>query len=134
MRWLVKEEPENYDFDRFVQDGSTVWSGVRNPVAQRNLREMKVGDQVFFYHTGKQKAVVGIAKVTKAAYPDPADTSGALVAVELAPVKKLARPVTLAEIKSSGRFADWALVRVPRLSVMPVTADQWTAVEAMARG
>ena len=75
MRWLVKEEPENYNFDQFVADGHTVWSGVKNPVAQRNLRAMKKGDRVFFYHTGKQKAVVGTAKVTVEAYPDPKDKS-----------------------------------------------------------
>ena len=133
MPWLVKEEPENYNFDQFMADGHTVWSGVKNPVAQRNLRAMKKGDRVFFYHTGKQKAVVGTATVTVEAYPDPKDKRGSLVVVELAPDKKLKRPVTLAEIKSSGSFADWALVRVPRLSVMPVTEDQWAAVEAMAR-
>jgi predicted RNA-binding protein with PUA-like domain len=133
MRWLVKEEPDNYNFDQFVKDGHTVWSGVKNPVAQRNLRAMKKGDRVFFYHTGKEKAVIGIAKVTTEAYPDPKDKTGTLVVVELAPDKKLKRPVTLAEIKASGRFADWALVRIPRLSVMPVSEDQWAAVEAMAR-
>ena len=133
MRWLVKEEPENYHFDQFVRDGHTVWSGVKNPVAQRNLRAMKKGDRVFFYHTGKEKAIIGTATVTVEAYPDPKDKAGSLVVVELAPDKKLKRPVTLAEIKASGRFADWALVRVPRLSVMPVTEDQWAAVEAMAR-
>jgi predicted RNA-binding protein with PUA-like domain len=133
MRWLVKEEPENYSFDQFVSDGHTVWSGVKNPVAQRNLRAMKQGDRVFFYHTGKEKAVIGTAKVTVEAYSDPKDKTGRLVVVELAPDQKLKRPVTLAEIKASGRFADWALVRVPRLSVMPVTEDQWAAVEAMAR-
>ena len=85
MRWLVKEEPENYNFDQFMADGHTVWSGVKNPVAQRNLRAMKKGDRVFFYHTGKQKAVVGTAKVTVEAYPDPKDKSGKLVVVELAP-------------------------------------------------
>jgi predicted RNA-binding protein with PUA-like domain len=134
MHWLVKEEPEHYSFDRFLDDGSTVWSGVKNPVAQRNLRAMKKGDRVFYYHTGKEKAIIGTAKVTAAAYPDPKDRTGALVVVELAPDKRLKRPVTLAEIKASGRFADWALVRIPRLSVMPVTEEQWEAVEQMARG
>jgi predicted RNA-binding protein with PUA-like domain len=89
---------------------------------------------VFFYHTGKEKAIVGTAKVTATAYPDPKDKSGKLVVVEFAPDKKLQRPVTLAEIKGSGRFPDWALVRVPRLSVMPVTEEQWKAIEAMSRG
>jgi predicted RNA-binding protein with PUA-like domain len=133
MRWLVKEEPEHYNFDQFVADGTTVWSGVKNPVAQKNLRAMKKGDRVFFYHTGKEKAVVGIAKVSAPAYPDPRDSSGKLVVVELVPEKKLKRAVTLAEIKSSGRFADFALVRIPRLSVMPVTDAQWEAIEAMSR-
>jgi predicted RNA-binding protein with PUA-like domain len=133
MRWLVKEEPENYSFDQFVADGKTVWSGVKNPVAQKNLRAMQKGDRVFFYHTGKEKAVIGTAKVSVAAYPDPKDKSGKLVVVELVPDKKLKRPVTLAEIKAAGRFADFPLVRIPRLSVMPVTEDQWDAIETMAR-
>jgi predicted RNA-binding protein with PUA-like domain len=133
MRWLVKEEPENYSFDQFVADGSTVWSGVRNPVAQKNLRAMQKGDRVFFYHTGKEKAIVGTAKVAVPAYPDPKDKAGSLVVVELVPDKKLKRAVTLAEVKASGRFADFALVRIPRLSVMPVTEEQWEAIEAMAR-
>ncbi len=134
MPWLVKEEPANYNFDQFLSDGKTVWSGVRNPLAQRNLRAMKKGDRVFYYHTGNEKAIVGTAKVIAAAYPDPNDTTGKLVVVELAPEKKLKRPVTLAEIKRGGRFPDFPLVRLPRLSVMPVTDDQWAAIEAMARG
>jgi predicted RNA-binding protein with PUA-like domain len=134
MKWLVKEEPEHYSFDAFVADGSTVWSGVRNPLAQRHLREMKQGDRVFYYHTGKEKAIVGTAKVTKTAYPDPNDRSGKLSVVELEAAKKLPRPVTLAEIKASGKFADFPLVRMPRLSVMPVSEAQWAAIEAMARG
>ena len=134
MRWLVKEEPTHYAFDQFVADGGTIWSGVRNPVAQKNLRAMKKGDRVFYYHTGNEKAVVGTASVTAEAYADPKDKTGRMVVVELAPGKKLKRPVTLAEIKQSGRFADWALVRIPRLSVMPVTEEQWEAVEALARG
>jgi predicted RNA-binding protein with PUA-like domain len=133
MRWLVKEEPTNYNYDQFTADGSTIWSGVKNPVAQRNLRSMKKGDRVFYYHTGNEKAIIGTARVTVPAYDDPKDKSGKLVVVELAPDKKLKRPVTLAEIKASGRFADWALVRIPRLSVMPVTDEQWEAIEAMAR-
>jgi predicted RNA-binding protein with PUA-like domain len=133
MLWLVKEEPDNYSFDQFVADGKTVWSGVKNPVAQRNLRAMKKGDRVFFYHTGKEKAVVGTARVSVPAYADPKDKSGKLVVVELVPDKKLKRPVTLAEIKAAGRFADSPLVRIPRLSVMPMTEDQWQAIEAMAR-
>jgi predicted RNA-binding protein with PUA-like domain len=133
MRWLVKEEPSNYAFDQFLADGATVWSGVKNPLAQKNLRAMKKGDRVFYYHTGNEKAVVGTAKVTVAAYPDPKDKTGKLVVVELKPDKKLKRPVTLAEIKAAGRFPDFPLVRLPRLSVMPVSDEQWDAIEAMAR-
>jgi predicted RNA-binding protein with PUA-like domain len=134
MRWLVKEEPSNYAFDQFLADGATVWSGVKNPLAQKNLRAMKKGDRVFYYHTGNEKAVVGTAHVTVAAYPDPKDKTGKLVVVELKPDKKLKRPVTLAEIKAAGRFPDFPLVRLPRLSVMPVSDEQWDAIEAMARG
>ena len=134
MRWLVKEEPEHYSFDQFVKDGTTVWSGVKNPLAQKNLRSMKKGDRVFYYHTGKEKAVVGMARVATAPAPDAKDRSGKLFVVELVPEKKMKRPVTLAEIKASGRFADFALVRMPRLSVMPVTEEQWAAIEEMARG
>ena len=133
MNWLVKEEPENYAFSTFVADGKTVWAGVRNPVAQKNLRAMKKGDRVFFYHTGKQRAVVGTATVSVAAYPDPNDTAGALMVVELAAGKPLKRPVTLAEIKADKRFASMPLVRIARLSVQPVSDEEWTRIEAMSR-
>jgi predicted RNA-binding protein with PUA-like domain len=133
MNWLVKEEPENYSYSTFLKDGTTVWAGVRNPVAQRNLREMKKGDRVFFYHTGKEKQVVGTATVTKTAYPDPKDKTGSLVVVELGAGKALKRPVTLAEIKADKRFADMPLVRIPRLSVQPVSDDQWDMIEAISR-
>jgi predicted RNA-binding protein with PUA-like domain len=133
MNWLVKEEPENYSYATFVKDGTTVWAGVRNPVAQRNLREMKKGDRVFFYHTGKEKQIVGTATVTKTAYPDPKDKGGNLVVVELAAGKALKRPVTLAEIKADKRFADMPLVRIARLSVQPVTDAQWDLIEGMSR-
>lgn len=133
MNWLVKEEPENYSYTRLVSDKTTIWAGVRNPVAQRNLREMKKGDRVFFYHTGKEKAVVGTATVSKTAYPDPTDKGGSLVVVELAAGKALKRPVTLAEIKRDKRFATMPLVRIARLSVQPVTDDQWDMIEAMSK-
>ena len=131
MKWLVKEEPENYSFAQFVKDGSTVWAGVRNPVAQRNLREMKKGDRVFFYHTGKEKAIVGTATVAVTAYPDP--KAAGLVVVELAAGKPLKRPVTLAEVKADKRFADMPLVRIARLSVQPVTDEQWDLIEDMSK-
>ena len=125
MKWLVKEEPANYPFSKFVEDGTTVWSGVRNPVAQKNLRAMKPGDKVFYYHTGNEKAVVGIAKVASAPRPDPQDKDGKLYVVDLVPEKPLKQPVTLAEVKAVKSFADFSLVRLPRLSVMPVTDEQW---------
>ena len=131
MKWLVKEEPENYSFAQFVKDGSTVWAGVRNPVAQRNLREMKKGDRVFFYHTGKEKAIVGTATVAVTAYPDP--KAAGLVVVELAAGKPLRRPVTLAEVKADKRFAEMPLVRIARLSVQPVTDEQWDLIEDMSQ-
>ncbi len=133
MNWLVKEEPENYSFSTFTADKTTVWAGVRNPVAQRHLRTMKKGDRVFFYHTGKEKAIVGTATVSAAAYPDPKDKAGSLVVVELAAGKALKRPVTLAEIKADKRFADMPLVRIPRLSVQPITDEQWDQIEAISK-
>jgi predicted RNA-binding protein with PUA-like domain len=131
MNWLFKEEPSSYSYDEFLKDGRTTWSGVRNPVAQKHLRSVKKGDRVFYYHTGKEKAVVGIARASGNAYPDPADTTGKAAVVDIVPVKKLARPVTLAEIKADRRFATFVLTRVPRLSVMPVTDKEWAALEKM---
>ena len=131
MKWLVKEEPENYSYTQFLKDGTTVWAGVRNPVAQRNLREMKKGDRVFFYHTGKEKAIIGTATVSVTAYPDPKDSS--LVVVELAAGKALKRPVTLAEVKADQRFSTMPLVRIARLSVQPVTDEQWDMIEEMSK-
>ncbi len=105
----------------FAKDKRAVWSGVKNPLAQKHLRAVKKGDRVFYYHTGDEKSVVGIAKALGDAYPDPADTSGKAHVVDVGPVKKLARPVTLAEIKADKAFADFPLVRISRLSVMPVS-------------
>lgn len=133
MNWLFKEEPTHYSYDDLARDGKTSWTGVRNPLAQKHLRSVRTGDRIFFYHTGNEKAVVGIARALATAYPDPADKSGKLVALDIAPVKKLARPVTLAEIKSDKAFASFPLVRIPRLSVMPVTDDEWERIERMAR-
>ncbi len=133
MNWLVKEEPENYSYSQFASDKTTVWAGVKNPVAQRNLREMKKGDRVFFYHTGKDKAIVGTATVAKTAYEDPKDKTGKLVVVELAVGKALKRPVTLAEIKADKRFATMPLVRIARLSVQPVTDEQWEWIEGISK-
>jgi predicted RNA-binding protein with PUA-like domain len=132
MNWLFKEEPSNYSFDALVKDKKTVWSGVRNPVAQRNLQSVTKGDRIFYYHTGDEKSVVGIAKALGDAYPDPADATGKAYVVDVGPVKKLPRPVTLKEIKADSWFKDFALVRISRLSVMPVTDAQWARIEKMS--
>jgi len=132
MNWLFKEEPANYSFDAFVKDGKTVWSGVKNPLAQKHLRSVKKGDTIFYYHTGDEKSVVGIARATGDAYSDPNDKTGKAAVVDIAPVKKLARPVTLKEIKADPAFKDFALVRISRLSVMPVSAAEWRRIEKLS--
>ena len=132
MNWLFKEEPSNYPFDALVKDGGTVWSGVKNPLAQKHLRSVRKGDRIFYYHTGNEKAVVAIAKAASNAYPDPADKTGKAVVVEVVPGKKLKRPVTLAEIKADKAFAAFPLVRMPRLSVMPVDDGVWARIERKA--
>jgi predicted RNA-binding protein with PUA-like domain len=131
MHWLFKEEPTHYSYDDLARDGKTSWTGVRNPVAQKHLHSVKKGDRIFFYHTGKEKAVVGIMRAAADAYADPSDTGRALAAVDVEPVKKLKTPVTLAAIKADRRFASFVLTRVPRLSVMPVSSDEWEAIIAM---
>ncbi len=123
--WLLKTEPSTYGWTNLVKAGRAVWDGVRNPAALNHLRAMQPGDRAFIYHTGDEKAIVGIAKVVSAAYPDPKAGDPKLVVVDLEPVKPLAQPITLASVKADKRFQDFALVRVPRLSVMPVTAEQW---------
>ena len=132
MNWLVKEEPTHYGFDELVKDKRAVWSGVRNALAQKHLRAIKKGDRLFYYHTGDEKAVVGVAKALSGAYPDPEDETGKYAAVDLAPVARLPRPVTLAEIKADAAFKDFPLVRIARRSVMPVTDAEWTRIERMA--
>jgi predicted RNA-binding protein with PUA-like domain len=132
-QWLVKEEPENYAYNQLERDRSTVWAGVRNPLAQKHLRAIRRGDRIFYYHTGKEKAVVAMAKAASDAYPDPKDASGKLFVVDITPDKKLPRPVTLAEIKADAAFASFPLVRMSRLSVMPVTDAEWARVEKMSR-
>jgi len=133
MNWLFKEEPTHYSYDDLAKDKKTSWSGVRNPLAQKHLRSVRKGDLIFYYHTGDEKAIVGVMKATGDAYPDPADKSGKLYAVDVAPVEKLGRPVTLAEIKADRRFAEFPLTRISRLSVMPVTATEWKLIEGLSR-
>lgn len=132
MNWLFKEEPANYAFDALVKDKKAVWSGVKNPVAQKHLRSVRKGDRILYYHTGNEKAVIGIAKALGDAYADPADKAGKQAVVDVAPVGKLARPVTLKEIKADRAFADFPLVRISRLSVMPVTEAEWSRIEALS--
>jgi predicted RNA-binding protein with PUA-like domain len=133
MNWLFKEEPTHYSFDDFVKDRKTTWSGVKNPLAQKHLHAVKKGDRIFYYHTGDEKAVVGTAKALGDAYADPDDDSGKLAVVDIAPVKKLPRAVTLAAIKADAAFKEFPLVRISRLSVMPVTDAEWDRIEKMSR-
>lgn len=126
--WLLKTEPSTYSWSDLVKAKRATWDGVKNPTALRNMREMKVGDLAFIYHTGDTKAIVGIAKVVKAAYPDPKAGDDSLVVVDLEPVKPLKAPVTLASVKADKQYAAWALVRIPRLSVMPVAPEHWKAL------
>ena len=130
--WLLKTEPEEYSYDDLEKDGRTRWDGVGNPVAQRNLRAMREGDRVLVYHTGNQKAAVGLAEVVKPAYPDPADDDGRRVTIDLEPRGRLGRPVPLSEIKELEVFADSPLLRQGRLSVVPISAAQWKAIETRA--
>ena len=132
MNWLFKEEPTHYGFDALVKDKKTVWSEVKNPLAQKHLRSVKNGDRIFYYHTGDEKAVVGIAKALRDAYADPGDKMGRQSVVDAAPVKNLTRPVTLAELKASASFKDFPLVRISQLSVMSVSDAEWTRIEKMA--
>ncbi len=128
--WVLKTEPSEYGFADLVRDRRTRWEGVSNPVALKHLRSMLEGDDAFIYHTGNEKAVVGLARVASAPYPDPKDAK--LVVVDVEPVKPLPRTLPLAEIKAESAFAELGLVRVPRLSVVPVEPAQWKRLLAMA--
>lgn len=130
--WLLKSEPDVYSFEQLARDGETVWDGVRNNAARLNLRAMRVGDEAFFYHSNLGREVVGICRVIREAFPDPTDQSGQWVAVKVAPVRQLARPVTLAAIKAEQALAGFQLVRQSRLSVVPVTEEEWRRVLLLA--
>jgi len=132
MNFLFKEEPTHYSYDDLARDGKTSWTGVKNPLAQKHLRSVKKGDRIFYYHTGDEKTVVAIAKAGGDAYPDPKDSTGKLYAVDVIPVRALPRPVTLAEIKASAAFKDFPLVRISRLSVMPVSDREWAEIEKLS--
>lgn len=132
--WMVKQEPEAYSFNDLVRDGRTDWTGVRNFQARNNLRQMKAGDRVLFYHSGEQKAVVGIAQVAKAAYPDPTADEAQWVAVDIKPVKPLRAPVPLTAIKAEPRLGNMLLIRQSRLSVMPLTKEEFEVIVALGAG
>ena len=132
--WLVKQEPTAYSWDDFVKDGKTAWTGVRNFQARNNLRSMKAGDRVLFYHSVTDKAIIGEAEVVRESFTDPTATEGNWIAVELKPIKTLRRRVSLEEIRADKKLSQLALVRSPRLSVMPVTADEYRAILALSKG
>jgi predicted RNA-binding protein with PUA-like domain len=133
MPWLLKTEPSDYSFADLWRDGRTTWSGVKNAAAQLHLRAMKAGDELLIYHTGDEKAVVGTAKVARAAFPDPTDPAGKRVAVEIEPVRPLPRPVPLAQIKAEPRFKGWDLLKIGRLSVVPTAVEVWERVLTLAQ-
>jgi predicted RNA-binding protein with PUA-like domain len=128
--WLVKSEPDTFSWDDLVRDKKTVWDGVRNFQARNNLKNMKKGDLAFFYHTGEDKAIVGIGKIIKEGYPEPKDNNW--IAVDIAPDKKLKKPVTLAQIKADKRLVNMVLVKASRLSVQPVKAEEFDLILALS--
>jgi predicted RNA-binding protein with PUA-like domain len=130
--WLVKSEPFKYSWDQFVADKKTFWDGVRNYAARNNLKAMKKGEEIFFYHSNEGLEIVGIAKVVKEFYQDPTTEEDAWVVVDLAPVRKLKKPVTLAQIKANKSLANMAILKLGRLSVTPVTAEEWEEILLLA--
>ncbi|MBI4528355.1 MAG: EVE domain-containing protein [Deltaproteobacteria bacterium] len=131
-RWLFKTEPTAYSYPQLEKDKRTVWDGVKNNLALKHLGGIKKGDQILIYHTGEEKAAVGIAEALSDAYPDPEKKDPKLLVVDIKPLRRLSRPVTLAEIKADPKLAKFDLVRLPRLSVMLVTEEQWRLIERMA--
>lgn len=131
--WLVKQEPNSYSFDDFRKEGKTDWTGVRNYTARNNLKAMKKGDKVLYYHSGDERAVVGHATVSKPYFPDPSATEGSWVAVELEAGKPVKNPVTLTAIKANPKLANIALIKLSRLSVVPLTKDEFDEIIAMSK-
>jgi len=131
--WLVKSEPSAYSWEQFEKDETTNWTGIRNYAARLHLNSMKKGDEVLYYHSNEGLDIVGIAKVTKESFQDPTTDDERWVAVELKAVKKLARPVPLTEIKKDKRLSNMALLRISRLSVQPVTENEWKAILEMSK-
>lgn len=132
-RWLLKTEPQAYSWQRLERDRRTVWDGVKNALALRHLAATAPGDEALVYHTGEERAAVGIARVARGAYPDPAAKDRRLVVIDLEPVRALPRPVPLAEMRASAKLAGFDLLRLPRLSVVPVSAAQWAEILRLAR-
>lgn len=130
--WLFKEEPSHYSFDNLLKDGKTVWDGVENNLALKYLRSVKKDDEAFFYHTGNEKAIVGIMKVVSDPYPDPKKHDKKYVVVDVVPVRKLKRPVTLQHVKEDKFFSGFELIRLPRLSVLPVSEKFWKKILEIA--
>ena len=130
--WLIKSEPEAYSFDRLVEDGCTLWDGVRNYRARNNLQAMRVGDEAFFYHSVSEKRIVGIVRISKAGLSDPKDDTGTWAAVEIEPVRKFATPVALAAIKAEPTLEEIELLRQSRLSVAEIRPEEWKIVRRMA--
>jgi len=131
-RWLLKTEPTAYSWAQLERDESTVWDGVKNALALKHLAAVAKGDEVLVYHTGDEKAAVGIAEVTRGAYPDPKQKDARLVVIDLRPRRALPRPVPLAEMRANRKLAGFDLLRLPRLSVVPVSPAQWSAILEMA--
>jgi predicted RNA-binding protein with PUA-like domain len=129
--WLVKSEPDVYSWDQLVADGETFWDGVRNYAARNNLRDMKVGDKLLYYHSGDEKQIVGLAEVIKESYQDPTTVEDAWVCVDVKPVKKYAKPLTLKTIKQTESLKDIALIKLMRLSVVPILPEEFTIIESM---
>ena len=132
-RWLFKTEPSVYSYQQLEKDKKTIWDGVKNNLALKNLKEIKKGDPILIYHTGEEKAAVGIARALSGAYADPSKKDPKLLVVDIEAVKPLPRPVALSEVKANAKLANFDLVRLSRLSIMKVTDDQWEILEGMAR-
>lgn len=130
--WLLKTEPAEYSYDDLERAGQDMWDGVRNGAAQKNMRAMQPGDLTLIYHTGNERAMIGVAEVVSPPYPDPTDEKQRAVAVDVAARGRLPRPISLAEVKRIPAFADWELVRQPRLSVVPVHPDWWSLLMSVS--
>ena len=131
--WLLKSEPGDYSYSDLQRDGRATWNGVRNALALKHMRRVSEGDLALLYHTGSERAIVGIVKIESDPYPDPQADDESIVVFDVSPKEELAHPVSLSRVKESGKFDDWELVRLPRLSVMPVSDSTWSAILSLSR-